>query len=98
MRGKRNVLGLLECLRVQESEATLTYRADNGVIGERGGFQGDVEDQGVVRQAVEVSDGGEENRGAGDGRNGATVLERVESREERVFVVPHGHDLQDPPG
>ncbi|KAH8429622.1 uncharacterized protein LDX57_007293 [Aspergillus melleus] len=74
MRGDSDILRFLDGLRVQEGETTLPYRADHRVIWERVGLQGDMDDDGVVRQAVEMRDGGEKGRRArNDGNRSASL-------------------------
>lgn len=69
MSSERNILGLLKGLRVQECETALPDGADRGVVREGVGFQSDVDNDGGVREAVEVRDGGKKNRRASHSRD-----------------------------
>lgn len=94
MSSERNILGLLKGLGVQECEAALPNGADCGVVWEGVGFQSDVNNDGGVRKAVEVRDGGKKNRRARHSRHKFAGLERVEGREEGVFIVSNRDNLQ----
>lgn len=79
---------------MQECEAALPDGADGGVVWEGVGFQSDVENDGGVRETVEVRDGGKKNRRACHSRDEFAGLQRVEGREEGVFIVPNRDNLQ----
>ncbi|GKT59472.1 hypothetical protein ColTof3_06811 [Colletotrichum tofieldiae] len=55
-----HVLGLLQRLGLEEGPSRVADGCDGREVGEAGGLEGDVQDDGVVCQLVEVGDGGQE--------------------------------------
>lgn len=93
MSSQGNILGLLNSLRVQECEAALADGADDGVVGEWGGLEGDVDDEREVGKTVQVRNGRDQNRRASDNRDRLAVAQRVEGGQEGVLIVANGLDL-----
>jgi hypothetical protein len=78
---------------VQECEAALADGADDGVVGEWGGLEGDVDDEREVGKAVQVRNCSDQDRRASDNGDRLAVAQRVESRQEGVLIVANGLDL-----
>jgi hypothetical protein len=94
MGGQGQVLGLLERLGLQEGPSRVADGCDGGVVGEAGGLEGDVDDDGEVDQLVEVGDGGEEDAGGGGDGDELSVPDGGEDGEQRVGVVPDRDNLR----
>lgn len=86
-------MGLLNSLRLQECETALADGADDGVVGEWGGLEGDVDDEREVGKAVQVRNCSDQDRRASDNGDRLAVAQRVESRQEGVLIVANGLDL-----
>lgn len=93
MGSQGNILSFLDSLRVQECEAALANGADDGVVREWGGLEGDMDDEGEVGKAVEVRNGSDQDRRASDDGNRLALAQRVEGRKEGVLNMANSLHL-----
>jgi len=93
VRGKRQVLRLLQGVTLYKCEASVPDARDVAIVGVSCGVQGNVDDQRVLGQLVKVGYALDEDVARGGHAGELAIAQGLESREQRVGVLANGEDL-----